>query len=107
MQTPHPGSTERITVRIDLDLQDIVPVFLANRQKDLQALRSALAEHDFDAIRVLGHRMKGDGGGYGFERVTEIGGMMELAASQRDHPAIERHTVELEDFLTRVTVIYR
>ena len=51
--------------------------------------------------------MKGDGGGYGFERVTEIGGMMELAASRRDHPAIERHTVELEDFLTRVTVIYR
>ena len=107
MQTPHPGSTDQITVRIDADLQDIVPIFLANRQKDLQALHSALAKHDFDAIRVLGHRMKGDGGGYGFERITEIGGVMELAASRRDHSAIERHTVELEDFLTRVKVIYR
>ena len=107
MQTPHPGSTDRITVRIDRDLEDIVPAFLANRQKDLQTIRSALAEHDFDAIRVLGHRMKGDGGGYGFDRITEIGGVMELAASRRDYPAIEQHTAELEDFLTRVTVIYK
>jgi HPt (histidine-containing phosphotransfer) domain-containing protein len=94
-------------VRIDQDLQDIVPVFLANRQKDLQALRRALAEHDFETIRVLGHRMKGDGGGYGFDKITEIGGVMELAAARRDHPAVERHTLELEDFLTRVQVVFR
>lgn len=107
MQTPHPGSTDRITVRIDLDLQDIVPVFLANRQKDIRTLRDALAQHDFETIRVLGHRMKGDGGGYGFDKISEIGGVMELAATRRDHPAIERHTSELEDFLARVTVVYR
>ena len=94
-------------MRIDRDLEDIVPAFLANRQKDLQAIRSALAEYDFDAIRVLGHRMKGDGGGYGFDRITEIGGGMELAASRGDYPAIEQHTAELEDFLTRVTVVYQ
>lgn len=107
MQTPHPQSTDRITVQIDQDLQGIVPIFLANRQKDLQTLRSALAQHDFETIRVLGHRMKGDGGGYGFDKITEIGGVMELAATRHDHPAIVRHTAELEDFLTRVTVVYR
>ena len=107
MQTPHPESMDRITVRIDQDLEDIVPIFLANRRKDLQKLRDALVEHDFETIRVLGHRMKGDGGGYGFDRITEIGGVMELAAARRDHPAIERHTAELEDFLARVTIVYR
>lgn len=107
MHTPPPGSTDRITVRIDPELQDIVPGFLANRQKDLRALRDALAEHDFETIRILGHRMKGDGGGYGFSRISEIGGLMELAAARRDHPAIERHTSELEEFLARVTVVYR
>lgn len=94
-------------MRIDRDLEDIVPGFLANRQKDLRTLRSALAEHDFATIQVLAHRMKGDGGGYGFDRITEIGGGMELAAARHDHPAIEQHTAELEDFLTRVTVVYR
>jgi HPt (histidine-containing phosphotransfer) domain-containing protein len=107
MQTPSSGSRDRITLQIDPELQDIVPIFLANRQKDLQKLRGALAERDFETIRVLGHRMKGDGGGYGFDRITEIGGVMELAAARRDQPAIERHTAELEDFLARVTVVYR
>lgn len=107
MQTPSSGSPDRITLQLDPDLQDIVPIFLANRQKDLWKLRGALAEHDFETIRMLGHRMKGDGGGYGFDRITEIGGAMELAAARRDQPAIERYTVELEDFLARVTVVYR
>lgn len=107
MQTPDRESTDRITVQIDRDLQDIVPIFLANRQRDLQTLRSALAQQDFETIRVLGHRMKGDGGGYGFDKISEIGGVMELAAARHDQPAIERHTAELEDFLVRVTIVYR
>ncbi len=107
MQTPQPGSTDRFIVRIDRDLEDIVPVFLTNRKKDLLTIRIALAEQDFKTIQTLGHRMKGDGGGYGFDKISEIGGVMELAAERHDHPAVERHTAELEDFLARVTVVYR
>ena len=107
MQTPHPESTDRITLRIDPELEDIVPIFLVNRRKDLETLHTALTEQDFETISLLGHRMKGDGGGYGFDTITEIGGVMELAAARRDHPAIERHIAELEDFLARVTVVYR
>lgn len=106
MQTPQPGSTDRFTVRIDRDLEDIVPVFLTNRKKDLLTIRSALAEQDYKTIQTLGHRMKGDGGGYGFDRITEIGGAMELAAERHDHPAVEQHTAELEDFLARLHVEY-
>lgn len=106
MQTPQPGSTDRFTVRIDRDLEDIVPVFLTNRKKDLLTIRSALAEQDYKTIQTLGHRMKGDGGGYGFDRITEIGGVMELAAERHDHPAIEQYTAELEDFLARLHVEY-
>lgn len=107
MQTPHTASTDRITVSLDPDLQDIVPIFLANRRRDIQTLRSSLAKQDFETIRILGHRMKGDGGGYGFDAISEIGGVMELAATRRDHPAIERLIAKLEDFLARVTVVYR
>jgi hypothetical protein len=32
---------------------------------------------------------------------------MELAAARHDLPAIERQTTELEDFLTRVDVVFR
>lgn len=107
MHTPHPGSTERVTVHIDRDFEDIVPNFLANRRKDLHTLRHALTSADFSTIQILGHRMKGDGGGYGFDRISDIGTAMELAAIQRDHAAAERHIAQLEDFLARLQVEYR
>lgn len=107
MTNPKLVSPERITIYIDPDLEDIVPTFLANRQKDLQTLRTAMTEKDFETIRILGHRMRGDGGGYGFNAISAIGGVMELAAGRRDEPAIQRQTAELEDFLTRVHIVYR
>jgi HPt (histidine-containing phosphotransfer) domain-containing protein len=107
MQIPHTGSPDRITVSIDHDLEDIVPIFLANRRKDIHTLRSSMARQDFETIRVLGHRMKGDGGGYGFQAISDIGSAMELAAARHDQPAIERLTIQLEEFLARVTVVYR
>jgi HPt (histidine-containing phosphotransfer) domain-containing protein len=107
MTTPPTDSARRMIVYVDRELEDIIPVFLSNRRKDLAALRTALADKDFETIRVLGHRMKGDGGGYGFDRITEIGGAMELAAARRDYPALDRHVEDLDTFLTRVEVVYR
>jgi len=107
MTNPKLAFPERITVCIDPDLEDIIPTFLANRQKDLQTLRTAITEKDFETIRILGHRMRGDGGGYGFNAISDIGGVMELAAGRRDEPAIHRQTAALEDFLSRVHIIYR
>ncbi len=107
MTDPKLAALERITVSIDPDLEDIVPTFLANRQKDLQTLRTASAEKDFETIRMLGHRMRGDGGGYGFNAISAIGKVMELAAGRHDAPAIQQQIAELEHFLARVHIVYR
>ena len=106
MHSPGPEPAHPLIVRIDRDLEDIVPIFLANRQKDVQTLRRALADADFSTIQMLGHRMKGDGGGYGFPQISEIGTAMELAAERHDSPASEQHIVQLEEFLARVQVVY-
>ena len=106
MQASQPDATNRFIVRIDPAFEDIVPVFLSNRQNDLRTLRRALADGDFTTIQMLGHRMKGDGGGYGFDRITEIGGAMERSAALHDSAAAERHIAQLEDFLARVQVVY-
>jgi histidine phosphotransfer protein HptB len=107
MAIPPTSPSGRITVSVDPDLEDIIPVFLANRQKDIQTLRLSLGGKDFRTIQILGHRMKGDGGGYGFQAISDIGTALEQAATRHDQPAIERITTELEDFLARVTVVYR
>jgi HPt (histidine-containing phosphotransfer) domain-containing protein len=104
---PNRNGENVITLYIDQDLEDIVPGFLENRRRDVQTLETALQENNLAQIRIIGHRMKGDGGGYGFDAISIMGTALEQAAAREDRSAIRRHTVELIDFLARVTVVYR
>jgi HPt (histidine-containing phosphotransfer) domain-containing protein len=107
MPTAHPEPTGRLTVEVSRDFEDIVPIFLGNRRKDVRTLRDALEKQDFSIMQTLGHRMRGDGGGFGFHRITDIGAAIELGAQLQDRSTIEQHIVQLEDFLTRLIVVYR
>ena len=104
---PHRNGQGPLSVALDQDLEEIVPGFLENRRRDAQALETALQQNDLKTIHVIGHRMKGDGGGYGFDAISEIGAALEQAAAQENLDAILRHTAELVDFLARVRVVYR
>ncbi|MCC7410629.1 MAG: Hpt domain-containing protein [Gammaproteobacteria bacterium] len=97
---------ERIVVHIDPDLEELIPGFLANRGKDVGAMREALARDDFDRIRISGHSMKGAGGGYGFDAITEIGARIEQAAIARDASAVSSGVDALVDYLGRIDVVY-
>ena len=107
MHGSQPEPRDQLTVEISRDLEAIVPIFLDNRKKDVQTLQNALSTQDLRTVQTLGHRMKGDGGGFGFDRITEIGAAMERAAILEDRSTIEQYISQLEDFLKRVVVIYR
>ena len=106
--TPQSGAQQgdKIVVHVDTDLQELIPGYLANRQGDIQAMREALEQGDYETIRILGHSMKGSGGGYGFDTITEIGSALEQAASGRDPDEIRRCVGELLTYLERVQVVY-
>ncbi|MBA5875166.1 MAG: Hpt domain-containing protein [Nitrospira sp. CR1.2] len=95
-----------ILVRISQDLEAIVPGFLANRRRDLATIEACLKQGDLNTIRMLGHRMKGDGGGYGFDQISEIGDRLEQAALAQDRASIAAEITHLTDFLAKVTVVY-
>jgi hypothetical protein len=97
----------RITIYLDPDLEDIVPGFLENRRKDVDTITGCMEKNDLDTIRILGHRMKGDGGGYGFDLISAIGEVLEHAALRRDHATIRARAGELASFLQRVEVVYK
>jgi HPt (histidine-containing phosphotransfer) domain-containing protein len=104
---PNANEANALTVHIDPGLEEIVPGFLENRRRDVQILETALEQNDLKTIHVIGHRMRGDGGGYGFDAISVIGATLEQAAARADRVAIQRHTAELIDFLARVRVMYR
>lgn len=95
-----------LTVTIAKDLADLIPVFMQNRHKELETLRRALAEEDFEQLRQLGHRMKGVGHSYGFAQVSEIGQRIEDRARGSDRGAIDACIREYADYLSRVQVVY-
>jgi hypothetical protein len=97
---------ERITVKIDKDLEDLIPGYLKRRQDDIFAIRNACDTGDFENIRVLGHSMKGSGGGYGFDQITEIGKLIEDSAKTKDAGLILKHIDLLSDYLSRIVIFY-
>jgi histidine phosphotransfer protein HptB len=106
---PEPATAlnmEKIVIHADPEIADLIPKFLDNRQKDINLIESALEKNDFEAIRMLGHSMKGAGGGYGFDGVTEIGRNLEEAAKEADSNKIRNGVQELAEYLRRVEVIY-
>ncbi|MFA5181776.1 MAG: Hpt domain-containing protein [Syntrophales bacterium] len=98
---------ERIVVSVDEDLQDLIPGYLENRLKDIAAIQASLAQGDYEAIRSLGHKMKGSGGGYGFDEITNIGQAMEEAAKTGNKEEIVRQAEALKTYLEQVDIVYQ
>jgi len=88
------------------EVEELVPGYLRNRRADLLVLRVALKRHDYNAIRVLGHNMKGSGAGYGFPPIGAIGNRLERAAKAEASREIETEIAALTDYLDRIDVIH-
>jgi len=91
----------------DPEISDLIPGFLENRQKDINTISDALAEKEYDTIRLIGHGMKGYGAGYGFDDLSEMGNTLEKAAEKEDTLSIQKELVKLETYLKNVQVVYK
>ncbi|HWD22152.1 MAG TPA: Hpt domain-containing protein [Burkholderiales bacterium] len=93
-------------VKVAKDLEDLIPTFLGNRHKEIDALRVALAAADFEQLRQLGHRMRGVGNSYGFERISVIGKHIEDGARGGDKAALAAQIADYSDYLSKVQITY-
>lgn len=96
-----------VVVYIDADLEDLTPGFLENRENDTVVIDRLVQGGDFAEIQRLGHSMKGSGGGYGFDEITDIGMMIEEAANRNDKEEVLRQNQRLSHYLSVVKVVYR
>ncbi len=96
----------KMIVYIDEDLEELIPGYLENRQEDLNTLKGALTTGDYETVRCLGHQMKGSGGGYGFDLITEIGKSLEIAGKDSNAQEAQKWLAELANLLEVVEVIY-
>lgn len=86
-------------------IADLIPGFLQNRRHDVVAALAALDRGDYAAVESLGHGMKGAGGSWGFDGITDIGAALEEAARRQDPLASQAWIGELTRYLDRVEVV--
>jgi len=101
-----PMTDDDCKVTVAKDLADLIPVFMKNRHKELDALRVALAAADFEQLRQLGHRMKGVGNSYGFTHVSTLGKYIEDGARSGDRASLQARISEYEEYLSKVQITY-
>src|SRR3981189_2914309 len=97
---------EAYMVTVAKDLEDLIPAFMRNRNKELETLKVALASADFEQLRQLGHRMRGVGNSYGFGQISEIGKQGEDGAIGGDRSGLASRTAEYSGYISSVQISY-
>lgn len=100
------NSGKRTVIHADIDLEDLIPGFLENQHRDAEKIKILLEADDFEIIQRMGHSMKGSGGGYGFDEITNIGKRIEQAAKDRNADEICSQAEALLLYLGCIEVVY-
>jgi len=97
---------EKILVEIDQELMQVVPEYLESRRRECTEIGRLLAIGEMKTIQTLAHRMKGSGGSFGFDEISEIGEALERASQLADAEGIKAAVGRLERYLACVSVTY-
>ena len=84
---------------------DRIPAYLRNCRQNGIVMLDALDRVDFETVKYLGHQMRGSGGAFGFQAITDIGAELQQAAESSDTEASRKWVGELSRYLDRVETI--
>lgn len=93
-------------VKVHRELAELIPQFIQNRNADIKSMKDALIPGDYEFIQRIGHGMKGAGGGFGFDVITEIGAVIENAAKIKNLEGIEKGIEDLSVYMKNLEVVY-
>jgi PAS domain S-box-containing protein len=71
------------------------PAYLANCRGDVDKLNAALDREDYGPVSLIGHNLRGSGGGFGFPAITDIGAEIEQAGDTSDAAGARRWVGDL------------
>jgi HPt (histidine-containing phosphotransfer) domain-containing protein len=99
--------SDRVIVEVDQDLSDLIPGFLARKRADVAAIFEAVGRRDYEEISHIAHRIKGEGGSYGFDAMTDMGRSMQQAAATRDDGAVTTLARQLLNYLDHLEIVFQ
>ena len=101
-----PDEKNRPVALVPEYLESLISGYTKNRRADIIRIRQLVQTGEFEEAQRLAHSMKGSGGGYGFQKISELGASMEIAAKSLDGNKILSGIDELEKYLDTVRIEY-
>jgi signal transduction histidine kinase/DNA-binding response OmpR family regulator len=99
--------SDQNVVQVEKDFAEFIPAFIEDVLKDVREMSQALTQEDFDAVRKASHRIKGAGGGFGLETISEIAIALETAAKSGSKGETEKALLDLSDYINTLHIEYR
>lgn len=96
----------KFQVTVDAMLEPIMDRYLELRLEELAQTEDAIAAEDGETVRMLGHRLKGTGTSYGFERLTELGAAIEIAGREGRFADAAELAAEVRAYVENVEVVF-
>jgi len=83
----------------DEEWAEMQEMYINHTSKELAKIQEDIDNIALDSLRTFGHNIKGSGGMYGFEKVTNLGTEIEASAKVNDRSKIKSLFEELSTFL--------
>ncbi|HLP61070.1 MAG TPA: Hpt domain-containing protein [Candidatus Deferrimicrobium sp.] len=95
----------KIFIQIDPVLKSYVPQFLKALNLDIIRIAGYLNGEEFEEIRAIAHRLKGEGGTYGFDEAGKLGALIQTAAINRNAVEIDHLVNRLSNYLKQIEIV--
>jgi PAS domain S-box-containing protein len=102
-RSPTSGEARQEKVsRARQSLLDRTPAFLQNCRDSAVAIHEALGRNDFETVSILAHNMRGAGGGFGFQAITDFGSALEESSESANAELSLQYAGDLSRYLDRL-----
>ena len=81
---------------------DLKKKYIERRKGDLQDCYNYLKSKNFAGLEKVGHRLKGNGGTFGYPLITKIGDKIEKASAKEDVSHVQEALSELASWIKNI-----
>ena len=91
-------------IKISKELEEIIPNFLLNREKDFVILSVSIAAEDYIMLETIGHRLAGSAKSYGFDDLGVWGREIEYAAKNKEIEIIKECVKKMKSYMDSIEI---